>query len=136
VFSLGMLQVIAEGEGNSVPTRAPIGVGIISGLASFALFIGGLTNLQLFKYLLENRQRIDELEGATMAVELANLQNQINPHFLFNMLNSAHIMAGEDAHKSSYMLTKLNCLLRYQVDKGSEESVQLKEERAMLRDYL
>src|SRR5690606_1144413 len=93
-------------------------------------------NLQLFKYRVGNRRKIDELEGATMAVELANLQNQINPHFLFNMLNNAHIMAGADAEKSSYMLSKLNDLLRYQVDKGSEESVRLKEDIALLRDYL
>lgn len=137
VFSIGMLQSVSEGESaTTAPTRAPMVIGIVSGLASFALFIAGLTNLQLFKYLLENRQRINELENATMAVELANLQNQINPHFLFNMLNNANIMAGEDVQKSSVMLSKLNDLLRYQVDKGSEKLVRLKEEIALLRDYL
>src|SRR5690554_2301304 len=136
VFSLGMLQVIAEGEGNDVPTKAPVWIGLISGIGSFALFMGGLTSLQLFKYRVENQRRIHQLEGATMAVELANLQNQINPHFLFNMLNNANIMAGEDARKSSYMLTKLNDLLRYQVDKGSVKLVPLKEDIGMLRDYL
>lgn len=137
VFSIGMLQSIAEGEdATTAPTRAPMVIGLISGLASFALFIAGLTNLQLFKYLLENRQRINELENATMAVELANLQNQINPHFLFNMLNNANIMAGEDVQKSSYMLSKLNDLLRYQVDKGSEKLVKLEEDIILLRDYL
>lgn len=135
IFSVGMLQSIFGGEA-STPNRTPAFIGIISGLASFALFIAGLTNFQLFKYLLVNRQRINELENATMAVELANLQNQLNPHFLFNMLNNANIMAGEDVEKSSHILSKLNDLLRYQVEKGSEETVKLKEDVALLRDYL
>ncbi len=137
VFSIGMLQSISEGESTvASASRAPVWIGIISGLASFALFIVGLTNLQLFKHLLENRQRINELENATMTVELANLQNQINPHFLFNMLNNANIMAGENVEKSSYMLSKLNDLLRYQVDKGSVDLVKLEDDIALLRDYL
>lgn len=135
VFSIGMLQSLAEGEITTI-NRTPAFIGIISGFASFALFIAGLTNLQLFKYVLENRQRINELENATMAVELANLQNQFNPHFLFNMLNNANIMAGEDAGKSSHILSRLNDLLRYQVEKGSEETVRLRDDVALLRDYL
>lgn len=137
ILGIGALQSLSEGESaTTAPTRAPVVIGLVSGLASFALFIGGITNLQLFKYLLKNRQKINELENATMVVELANLQNQINPHFLFNMLNNANIMADEDAQKSSVMLAKLNDLLRYQVDKGSEKYVRLSEEIALLRDYL
>src|SRR5690606_41719399 len=71
-----------------------------------------------------------------MAVELANLQNQINPHFLFNMLNNANIMAGEDTQKSSLMLSKLKDRLRYQVDKSSEKTVRLDQEDALFKDYL
>lgn len=134
IFSVGMLQTVSEGDHTS--TRTPIFLGIVSGVVAFSLFIVGLTTLQLFKYRLENRRRINELENATMAIELANLQNQINPHFLFNMLNNANIMAGEDADKSSYMLSKLNDLLRYQVDKGSKESAKLKDDIAFFRDYL
>ncbi|WP_118194391.1 sensor histidine kinase [Albibacterium indicum] len=137
ILSIGVLQSLADGESaTTAPTRAPVFIGLLSGLGSFALFIGGITNLQLFKYLLENRQRINELENATMAVELANLQNQINPHFLFNMLNNANIMAGEDTQKSSLMLSKLKDLLRYQVDKSSEKTVRLDQEIALLKDYL
>ena len=137
ILCVGMLQSISQGQDpTSPPTRAPVWIGLISGLASFALFIAGLTNLQLFKYLLENKARINELENATMRVELANLQNQINPHFLFNMLNNANIMATEDVERSSYMLSKLNDLLRYQVEKGSQKRVKLHQEITLLKDYL
>lgn len=137
ILGIGALQSLAQGESvTSAPTRAPVLIGLLSGLASFALFIGGITNLQLFKYLMQNRQKINELENVTMIIELSNLQNQINPHFLFNMLNNANILAVEDAQKSSRMLSKLKGLLRYQVDKASEKQVPLSKEIALLQDYL
>src|SRR5690606_2380624 len=65
-----------------------------------------------------------------------NLQHQINPHFLFNMLNNANIMATEDSAKSAGMLSRLNELLRYQVNAGAMESVSLAADIAFLGDYL
>lgn len=134
ILSIGMLQNSPEDD--TPLTRTPAFIGITSGVAAFSLFIAGLTTLQLFKYRLENRQRIKELENATLAIELANLQNQINPHFLFNMLNNANIMAGEDQEKSSFLLARLNDLLRYQIENGSKQSVKLSEDVAFFRDYL
>ena len=134
IFSLGMLQGVAEDDGPVGSTPAVIG--ITSSVAAFALFILGLTTLQLAKYRIVNKRKIHELERATLAVELDNLQHQINPHFLFNMLNNANIMAGEDAGASSDMLLRLNELLRYQVNAGSEETVSLAADIAFLNDYL
>jgi len=137
VLVLGMLQGGAEGEGGApagIPTP-PI-IGISSGFFAFALFITGLTTLQLLKYRMENAERIAELENVTVEIELANLQNQINPHFLFNILNNANIMVAEDVEKSSYMLSKLNDLLSYQVGGGAKDMVKLAEEIAFLDDYL
>jgi len=134
ILSVGTLQSIADHD--SIPVRTPPLIGIVSGFATFLLFISGLTAIQFFRYRVENQQKISELENATMAVELANLQNQINPHFLFNMLNNATIMVEEDAQKSSDILLRLNDLLRYQVDKSSERWVSLEEDIVFLNDYL
>ena len=132
-FIIGLLQDASSGE-NAESTMSPIG--IISPIAGFSFFVAGLTTVLLFKNRLGNILRIRDLEAVTMEVELANLQNQINPHFLFNMLNNANIMAGEDAEKSSYILSKLNDLLRYQIDDSSKESVCLSNDITFLNDYL
>ncbi|MCD7900161.1 MAG: histidine kinase [Bacteroides sp.] len=108
----------------------------ISSLAAFLVFIAGLTTIHLFKYRLGNIRKINELTNATMAIELANLQNQINPHFLFNTLNNANILAGKDAEKSSYILQKLNDLLRYQTAGESKGIVKLTDDINFLTDYL
>lgn len=136
VLALGMLQGGSDDSRNDAAIQAPMIVGIASGFFAFALFIIGLTAFQLLKYRTENAQRIAELERVTMEIEMANLQNQINPHFLFNTLNNANIMAVEDGEQSSYMLSKLNDLLSYQVEGGAKERVALDDEVAFLKDYL
>lgn len=134
LFSVGMLQDVVDDS--SIPVRTPAWIGIISGFATFSLLIIGLTALQFFKYSISNQHKIRELEDATMRVELANLQNQVNPHFLFNMLNNANIMVEQDAQKSSEILSSLQALLKYQLDSGSDNSVNLKDDIAFLERYL
>jgi LytS/YehU family sensor histidine kinase len=52
------------------------------------------------------------------------------------MLNNANIMAGEDVEKSSYILTKLDDLLHYQVNEGLKKTVRLKDDIEFISDYL
>lgn len=105
-------------------------------LSNTCLLMAGITALFLFKNGEENKRRIEELQTATMEVELANLKNQINPHFLFNVLNNANILAGEDTDKSSRLLKKLNSLLKYQISDSSKKYVSLRDDINFLNDYL
>lgn len=137
VFIIGLLQTtLPENKATeSLPPVVQI-LGSLSSLAGFGILITGLTALLLFRNRLENAKRIRDLERSTMEIELANLQNQINPHFLFNMLNNANILAGEDAQKSSHLLARLYDLLHYQITGSSKETVSLKEDISFLNDYL
>lgn len=108
----------------------------IYSFSNICLIVAGITALCLLKNGVENKRRIEELQNATMEVELANLKNQINPHFLFNMLNNANILAGEDSDKSSRLLVKLNSLLKYQTNDSSGKSVSLRDDIDFLNDYL
>ncbi len=134
VLGVGMLQDASDDDSNRI--GVPVLIGISSGFFAFALFIAGLTSLQLLKYRMENARRISALENVTMEIELAGLQNQINPHFLFNMLNNANILVEEDVEKTSMILSKLNDLLFYQVESGSKDSVKLNDDIGFLNDYL
>jgi len=134
IASVGTLQSVFDND--SAPLRTPPLIGILSGLSSFLLFIVGLTSLQFFKFMVINQQKIEQLENVTMEVELANLQSQINPHFLFNMLNNTNIMIEEDSKKASDILIKFNSLLKYQIEKSNMKSVKLNDEISFLQDYL
>ena len=82
------------------------------------------------------KEQVVEEQEDKRKYELQALQAQINPHFLFNMLNNANILAGEDTDKSSRLLGKLNSLLKYQINDSSKKSVSLRDDIDFLNDYL
>ncbi len=68
--------------------------------------------------------------------ELKALKAQINPHFLFNSLNSISALAGMDAARAREMCVMLSDFLRSSLRLGERESVPLSEELALARNYL
>ncbi|MGL5436290.1 MAG: sensor histidine kinase [Lachnospiraceae bacterium] len=83
---------------------------------------------------LMNTRLQDERQKADLEYQI--LQSQINPHFLYNTLNSIKIMAlMQGANGISEMTTSLARLLK-NVSKGSSSLITLKEELALLKDYL
>lgn len=89
-----------------------------------------------FKEWLIKSQRAEELGAATLATELKFLKSQINPHFLFNMLNNANILIDEDPDMSSQILIKLDDLLHYQMNDSTRDKVYLSADITFLKDFL
>lgn len=68
--------------------------------------------------------------------ELATLKSQINPHFLFNTLNSINAMASTDAEATRTMIAQLADLLRHVIEGSKDNLVPLREELQFVRDYV
>jgi sensor histidine kinase YesM len=68
--------------------------------------------------------------------ELANLKNQLNPHFLFNAINSIKALTLSDPHLARNALTELSQLLRTSLTMGNEQLVTLETEINFVKDYL
>lgn len=111
-------------------------VSFISSTLSVSLLFAGTTTLVLFKYWIQDKQQSEELESATLQLELKLLENQINPHFLFNMLNNANIMIKKDPDVALHIIGKLEEMLRYQLDGSTQEKVYLTDDIAFLNDLL
>jgi two-component system, LytTR family, sensor histidine kinase AlgZ len=87
------------------------------------------------------RRRSAEVRAlwAEIAAQQANyrsLKSQLNPHFLFNSLNSVRALIGEDPARAQEMITQLSELLRYTLHAAEMERVTLFEELTAVRDYL
>ncbi|SCX83819.1 sensor histidine kinase [Flavobacterium caeni] len=110
------------------------------GLLSFSFIILVLTvasaAIKLFQRWVHDAQRIYDLEQAKTQAELEQLKNQINPHFLFNMLNNANVLTKKDPDKASQVLMKLSDLLRYQLYDSAREKVLLTADIRFLEDFL
>lgn len=85
--------------------------------------------------LFEEVQDQSELDSLIKEMELKNLQNQINPHFLFNTLNTISKMAYlEDAKSTSGLIDSSAALLRHSLG-DIESSLTLGDEVKVVRDY-
>lgn len=100
------------------------------------VLIAASTSIKLFQKWIQDRQLIYELEKSKISTELEQLKNQINPHFLFNMLNNANVLTKKDPEKASQVLMKLSDLLRYQLYDSAREKVLLTSDIRFLEDFL
>jgi sensor histidine kinase YesM len=94
------------------------------------------TAVKLFQQWISDAQLIHDLALAKTNAELEQLKNQINPHFLFNMLNNANVLIEDDPKKASQVLMRLSDLLRYQLYDSSRDKVLLTSEIHLLEDFL
>lgn len=118
------------------PSGAAIFLSIASSLLAILLFLGGVSALLLFKNWMISNRRINDLRLATFRSELSFLKSQINPHFLFNMINNANIMVDEDPKTASHILVKLDDMLQYQFNDSTQDKVSLYADIAFLTDFL
>ena len=134
---IAILQMnVQEVSANYEDGNPYIILNMITSIISFGLLIFGTSALLLFKYWIGYSQRIDELASSTLQSELKFLKKQINPHFLFNMLNNANVLIKKNPEEASRVLFKLEDMLRYQINDSAKEQVLLSSEIHFLNDFL
>jgi hypothetical protein len=77
-----------------------------------------------------------QLARALHLAELRLLKAQLNPHFLFNALNTVRALIAEDPSRAQQAVTQLARTLRYTLNSGQDELVSLERELAIVDDYL
>jgi hypothetical protein len=84
----------------------------------------------------ENEKRKGEAERLARDAELYNLRQQLQPHFLFNSLNSINALIGFKPDEARKMIHQLSDFLRGTLKKDDQQLVPLTEELAHLELYL
>ncbi len=93
--------------------------------------------LLLRSYKLNERRRISEMNHKISEITQANLRQQMNPHFIFNTLNSIqYYMYQHDTLATNNYLTKFSSLMRKVLDNSQHTSVPLRDELDALNLYL
>jgi two-component system, LytTR family, sensor kinase len=77
-----------------------------------------------------------ELEIQLANAQLAALRMQLNPHFLFNTMNSISSLMRSDVDAADTMLEQLSCLLRLSLERGDSQLISLREELDFIELYL
>lgn len=93
-------------------------------------------SLKLVKHWYENERLAKDLQRVNTETELKYLKSQINPHFLFNSLNSIYALSLKKSDLAPDLILKLSDILRYILYEGSEKKVNLSQEVKYLKSYL
>ncbi|MBX2953044.1 MAG: sensor histidine kinase [Leadbetterella sp.] len=89
-----------------------------------------------FSFVLSLSGRWQETEAARARAELAYLKAQINPHFLFNTLNSIYSLAITQHEKTPDAVVKLSNMMRYILNESETESTALEKEISYITNYI
>jgi two-component system, LytTR family, sensor kinase len=99
-----------------------------------AVLVSNFLKTLFLKQILSHRNQ--HLENEKLKAELNNLKQQLNPHFLFNSLNSLNSLMREDVAKSHVFLENLSILLRFSLDNQKKDLILLEEELRVLNAYI
>jgi two-component system, LytTR family, sensor kinase len=101
----------------------------------FTIYLGIVAAAHGVEYYRRSRER-DQLEARLADTRLQLLGMQLQPHFLFNTLNTIAEMVHEDPDKADAMIGGLSDLLRRTLELGPSQEVTLDEELALVERYL
>lgn len=94
------------------------------------------TTLKLFNRWIKDNKRISELKNLALTTELTSLRNQIQPHFLFNMLNNVKALIRKDPEMATEVIIKLSDFLRYQLYENDNDKTLLTVEINFITNFL
>jgi sensor histidine kinase YesM len=77
-----------------------------------------------------------KLEANTKEVELNKLKSQLNPHFMFNSMNSIRALVDEDPKRAKVAITQLSNILRNTLMMHKNRYISLEDELVLVKDYL
>lgn len=108
----------------------------INWAAIFAIWLAIYFATQAVRQHHRTALRQSETARALQHAELRLLKSQLNPHFLFNALNTVRSLIAEDTAKAQQAVTRLANTLRYTLRAGQHELVSFASELEMVNDFL
>lgn len=91
---------------------------------------------EFFEYWKKSLTEKEEFKRTSITAEFETLKNQVNPHFLFNSLNTLTSLIEEDTKKATDFVEQLAHVYRYVLLNRDNETVSLKEELEFTRSFI
>jgi LytS/YehU family sensor histidine kinase len=101
----------------------------LGALVAMVLINFGFCGLSFFE---ENLK----LHKALIDSQLQSLKAQINPHFMFNVLNHVNVLIKKEPDLASNLLVQYTGILRYQLYSGEKDLISIRQEVAFLKDFI
>jgi two-component system, LytTR family, sensor kinase len=109
---------------------------LVTNIAIFWIVFALFRSVGYYQRFREREQMASRLEAQLVQARLQALQMQLNPHFLFNTLNSVSGLMRSDPDGADEMLERLSSLLRITLAKGQAQRIPLQEEMDVIQLYV
>lgn len=133
IYPYGILQI-------AWPVKAPVAIVVAINWINVLVLFAGWYCIYFFYHLFDRFNRSElaraQLAASAKEAELRSLKSQVNPHFIFNSLNSLRALIDEDPARARQSVTQLANLLRYSLQSGQLETVPFEDELRIVNDYL
>jgi len=98
------------------------------------IVISGAIQIIIDRFGME--EHLHEVENEKVSTELAFLRAQINPHFLFNVLNTIYFQIQKENSEARNSVEKLSEMLRYQLYECTSDMIDISKELAYIENYV
>ena len=105
-------------------------------VVTYCAVVGVGFTIDYYRRYRERDLRAAQLESQLAQAQLDALRKQLQPHFLFNTLNTVSILIDEDTRAAREMLVRLSDLLRATLDRARAHEVTLRQELEFIEGYL
>ncbi|WP_026956242.1 sensor histidine kinase [Algoriphagus vanfongensis] len=109
---------------------------ILSNLLMAFLFYAVWFLLYFVFHFLDNYNTTLKYEAKINQIRLNHLKSQLNPHFIFNALNSVRALVDEDPDKAKSAITRISNILRFSLMMDKKQTIEFEDELNTVRDYL
>lgn len=117
--------------------RLALDPGQVLGFGMFYVFLLFIWSLFYFVYhYIARYNKSLQYEASMIEIELNNLKNQLNPHFIFNALNSIRALVDENPNKSKQAINHLSNILRNSLTFEKKGLTRFDDELKIVKDYL
>ncbi|MBN2524114.1 MAG: histidine kinase [Bacteroidales bacterium] len=134
----GLLNQTERTIFRSIPmrNRGPFGGRVLFSLYGLILIYTASISISLIQKWKMDENRRSEIEKENIFSELSFLKQQVNPHFLFNALNSVYSLTINSSKPASEAILMLSSILRYMLYETENKLVNLQNELDIIKDYI
>jgi LytS/YehU family sensor histidine kinase len=116
------------------PALLKFDINIFTWTSLLAAFGSGGLKIMIDSFRL--RKKLFEVEKEKIATELNFLRSQINPHFLFNVINTIYFQIDKKNTEARASVEKLSEMLRYQLYECTTDKIEIKKELDYIKNYV
>ncbi len=102
----------------------------------YIITVGVYYVIRYFQGLQKQEEEKSELNIKNREMQISLLKSQINPHFLFNTLNSINTLIGSSKEQARRVITQLSDIFRYALDSHGDQMVRLIHELDFIDNYI